>query len=46
MENSSTQSSIDYLKQKQKQDARMATIIAVVVLVLLSGFMAYIFFGH
>jgi hypothetical protein len=47
MENTSTQNSAaDYLKQKSREEARIITIIAVVVLIVFVSLLAYLFFGH
>jgi hypothetical protein len=47
MENTSTQNSAtDYLKQKSKEEARLITIIAVVVMIGFVSLLAYMFFGH
>ncbi len=47
MENISTsQSPTDYLEQKQKNDARLITIIAVVVMIGFLSLLAYMFFGN
>ena len=46
MENTSTHNSAnEYLQQKSKEDARLITIIAVVVMIGFVSLLAYMFFG-
>ncbi len=46
MENTSTpHSSMDYLEQKKREDARLITIIAVVVMIGFLSLLSFLFFG-
>jgi len=47
MENTSTQnSSLDYLEQKKREDARLIAIIAVVVMIGFFSLLSFMFFGY
>ena len=47
MDNTSTQnSSLEYLEQKKREDARLIAIIAVVVLIAFFGLLSFMFFGY
>jgi len=47
MENLSTNNSVaDYMEQKQRSEARIITLIAVVVLTAFAGLLCYMFLGN
>ena len=47
MDNTSTQnSSLEYLEQKKREDARLIAIIAAVVLIAFFSLLSFMFFGY
>ncbi len=43
---STPNSPVDYLEQKRKNEERLITIIAVVVMICFAALLAYMFFGN